>query len=147
MVQGSFQMKVWTLMIQSNLMIPDIPWFQLDNPKVYGDTSISDGLVGFGCQLTILLPTTRQSFEPSHTQIQAKQLVASPICLKPLKEVLSRVLEWWVPPPLEAALPTPSKTDHRIYHSTLSTRSYLAFALSVALALQLLLGSKWNVRF
>ena len=40
------------------------------------------------------------------------------------------------------ALPTPSKTDLRFYHSTLSTRSYLAFALPVALALQLLLGGK-----
>ena len=59
MLWGSFQMKVWTLMIQRNLMIPGIQWSHLyddqkeisirrmdfDNPKVYGDTSISDGLV------------------------------------------------------------------------------------------------------
>ena len=69
----SFQMKVWTLMIQRNSMIPNysmIPaiwsspairwslairwcpaiWWSIgsmdfDNPKVYGDTSITDGLV------------------------------------------------------------------------------------------------------
>ena len=69
----SFQMKVWTLMIQRNSMIPNysmvpaiwwpsairwspairwppaIRWsigsIDFDNPKVYGDTSISDGLV------------------------------------------------------------------------------------------------------
>ena len=59
----SFQMKVGTLMIQRNLMIPGIWWFQVfddlkeisigrmdfHNPKVYGDTSISDGLA-FLCQ-------------------------------------------------------------------------------------------------
>ena len=46
----SFQMKVWTLMIQRNLMIPSysmipaIRWsigsMDFDNPKVQGDTSI-----------------------------------------------------------------------------------------------------------
>ena len=57
----SFQMKVWTLMIQRNPMIPNysmipairwspaIQWsiesMDFDNPKVYGDTSITDGLV------------------------------------------------------------------------------------------------------
>ena len=57
----SFQMKVWTLMIQRNSMIPNylmipsylmissysmINWsMDFDNPKVYGDTSITDGLV------------------------------------------------------------------------------------------------------
>ena len=51
----SFQMKVWTLMIQRNLMIPNysmIPaiWWSIgsmdfNKPKVYGDTSITDGLV------------------------------------------------------------------------------------------------------
>ena len=57
----SFQMKEWTLMIQRNsmipnyLMIPAIRWspatrwsigsMDFDNPKVYGDTSITDGLV------------------------------------------------------------------------------------------------------
>ena len=62
-----FQMKVWTLMIQRNSMIlnysmiPAIRWssaiwwspaiwwsigsIDFDNPKVYGDTSITDGLV------------------------------------------------------------------------------------------------------
>ena len=63
MVQGSFQMKVGTSMIQRNLMIPGIWWSQVfddlkeisigrmdfHNPKVYGDTSISDGLA-FLCQ-------------------------------------------------------------------------------------------------
>ena len=71
----SFQMKVWTLMIQrismipNYLMIPAIWWspairwshairwspvirwsigsMDFDNPKVYGDTSITDGLVSF----------------------------------------------------------------------------------------------------
>ena len=59
----SFQMKVWTLMIQRNLMIPNysmipairwspvIRWsigsMDFDNPKVYGDTFIADGLVFF----------------------------------------------------------------------------------------------------
>ena len=65
----SFQMKVWTLMIQRNsmiqnyLMIPAIQWspaiwwssaiwwsigsMDFDNQKVYGDTSITDGLVWF----------------------------------------------------------------------------------------------------
>ena len=51
----SFQMKVWTLMIQRNSMIPNysmipaIRWsigsMDFDNPKVYGDSSITDGLV------------------------------------------------------------------------------------------------------
>ena len=59
----SFQMKVWTLKIQRNPMIPNysmIPaaairwspatWWSIrsmdfDNRKVYGDTSITDGLV------------------------------------------------------------------------------------------------------
>ena len=69
----SFQMKVWTLMIQRSSMIPAIQWspairwspaiwwspairwspvirwsigsMHFDNPKVYGDTSITDGLV------------------------------------------------------------------------------------------------------
>ena len=51
----SFQMKVWTLMIQRNSMIPNysmiraIRWsigsMDFDNPKVYGDTSITYGLV------------------------------------------------------------------------------------------------------
>ena len=63
----SFQMKVWTLMIQRNPMIPSysmipairwspaIPWsptirwsigsMDFDYPKVSGDTSITDGLV------------------------------------------------------------------------------------------------------
>ena len=61
----SFQMKVWTLKIQRNLMIPNysmIPairwspaiWWSIvsihfHNPKVYGDTSISDGSA-FLCQ-------------------------------------------------------------------------------------------------
>ena len=62
-VWGSFQMKVGTSMIQRNLMIPGIWWSQVfddlkeisigrmdfHNPKVYGDTSISDGLA-FLCQ-------------------------------------------------------------------------------------------------
>ena len=51
----SLQMKVWTLMIQRNSMIPNysmipaIRWsirsMDFDKPKVYGDTSITDGLV------------------------------------------------------------------------------------------------------
>ena len=57
----SFQMKVWTLMVQRNPLIPNysmipairrsaaIRWtigsMDFDNPKVYGDTSITDGLV------------------------------------------------------------------------------------------------------
>ena len=57
----SFQMKVWTLIIQRNPMIPNysmipairwspaIQWsiesMDFDNQKVYGDTSITDGLV------------------------------------------------------------------------------------------------------
>ena len=59
----SFQMKVWTLKIQRNPMIPNysmipaaairwspaIRWsirsMDFDNRKVYGDTSITDGLV------------------------------------------------------------------------------------------------------
>ena len=65
----SFQMKVWTLKIQRNPMIPNysmipaaafrwsqgIPWspairwsirsMDFDKPKVHGDTSITDGLV------------------------------------------------------------------------------------------------------
>ena len=61
-------MKVWTLMIQRNLMIPNysmIPaiWWSpailwsirsvdFDNPKVYGDTSITDGLVLLGWVMT-----------------------------------------------------------------------------------------------
>ena len=65
----SFQVKVWTLMTQSNSMIPSysmIPaiWWSpatrwspairwsigcvdFDSPKVYGDTFISDGLVSY----------------------------------------------------------------------------------------------------
>ena len=67
----SFQMKVWTLKIQRNPMIPNYSMFpaaaiwwspgirwssairwsirsmDFDNPKVYGDTSITDGLVFF----------------------------------------------------------------------------------------------------
>ena len=47
MVSGSFQMKVWTLMIQRNLIIPGIRWSQLFDgswySKVYDD--IPDGLV------------------------------------------------------------------------------------------------------
>ena len=49
MVSGSFPMKVWTIMIQRNLMIPGIWWPQLFDglwlSKINGDTSISDGLV------------------------------------------------------------------------------------------------------
>ena len=64
-------MKVWTLMIQRNLMIPGIRWSQVyddlkkisigrmdyDNPKVYGDTSILFSLYQFQCfwQIFVLL--------------------------------------------------------------------------------------------
>ena len=41
----SFQMKVCTLMIQRNLMIPSYSMINIKYPKVNGDTSISDGLV------------------------------------------------------------------------------------------------------
>ena len=61
----SFQMKLWTLKIQRNPMIPNysmipaaairwspaIRWsirsMDFDNPKVYSDTAITDGLVSF----------------------------------------------------------------------------------------------------
>ena len=56
----------WTLMVQRNSMIPSyltIPgiWWSIgsmdfDNPKVYGDTSISDGLV-----LNFELPTCKSN--------------------------------------------------------------------------------------
>ena len=53
MVSKQFQMKVWTLMIQRNSMIPkslviqktSIGSIDFDNPKVCGDTSIFYGLV------------------------------------------------------------------------------------------------------
>ena len=42
-------MEMWTLMIQRNSMIPRYSMIQrdldFDNPKVHGDTSITDGLV------------------------------------------------------------------------------------------------------
>ena len=50
--KSSFQMKVWTLMIQRNSLLPGIWWFKGNfngkygywYSKVYGDTSIFDGL-------------------------------------------------------------------------------------------------------
>ena len=56
MMFSGIQMKVWTFMIQRDLMIPSLIIFDdpkgisigsmdFDNPKVYGDTSIFDGLV------------------------------------------------------------------------------------------------------
>ena len=67
-VWWSFQMKVWTLMIQRNSMILTIPWSQIfhdpqlfndqlevwTNPKVYCDTSITDGLVFILCKIAYL---------------------------------------------------------------------------------------------
>ena len=74
----SFQMKVWTLMVQRNSMIPSylmipgirwspaIPWsigsIGFDNPKVYGDTSISDGLVYEVCLHSITFMGSSKSF-------------------------------------------------------------------------------------
>ena len=56
MMFSGIQTKVWTLMIQRDLIIPSLIIFDdpkgisignedFDNPKVYGDTSIFDGLV------------------------------------------------------------------------------------------------------
>ena len=87
----SFQMKVWTLMIQRNSVIPKysmisairwspaIRWSQaiwssigsidFDSPKVYGDTSITGGLVYF-CQKNEPCPKLSQhspNMMPFHT--------------------------------------------------------------------------------
>ena len=120
----SFQMKVWTLKIQRNLMIPNysmipaaairwspgirwspaIRWsnrsMDFDNRKVYGDTSITDGLVYWWtlyCMLRFPIyierwisekPSLRLLLQLTHRRIREE--------VNEEKNVFFRALpEWW----------------------------------------------------
>ena len=75
MMFSGIQTKVWTLMIQRDLIIPSLIIFDdpkgisignevFDNSKVYGDTSIFDGLVQFVFHLRQCLLNEPEQFEP-----------------------------------------------------------------------------------
>ena len=103
----SFQMKVWTLMIQRNPMIPiysmipairwslAIPWssaigwsigsMNFDNPKVYGDTSITEGLVFNGALSKLNHTNKKQTNCTFATYIWSTWVWLCP------------VLRWWGP--------------------------------------------------
>ena len=81
MVSGSFQTKMWTLLIQRNFKIPGIRWSKVfdnlkeisigrmdfDNSKEYGDTSFSDGLVRmWNTQNTTSCPCTIALYVRKH---------------------------------------------------------------------------------
>ena len=101
----SFQMKVWTLKIQRNLMIPNysmipaaaIRWFpgirwspairwsirsmDFDNRKVCGDTSITDGLVKVLPKEVHIAPSLMTSW-----MLKLELIQLSPLCLTELFE-------------------------------------------------------------
>ena len=106
----SFQMKVWTLKIQRNPMIPNysmipaaairwspgiwwspaIRWsirsMDFDNRKVYGDTSITDGLVNLILtNLPASHPVVLRNLFPSQLEFSnhtEKKLQSTPVTLK-----------------------------------------------------------------